>query len=103
MRTIDGNGDSDVDAPWAHGIGDAGNAFEVGVLEEFGAGVDVVQVAGIDSDGGKEAGIFGDRSEVCADLAALEEDASACIAALDRAVGVVPLVDPANVEGGLGA
>jgi hypothetical protein len=92
-----------MDAPGTHGVGDTGDLNEVVVLEEVGAGVDVIQIAAVDADGGEEASVIGDGSEVLTDIAVFEEDAAAGVAALDGAVGVVPLVDPADVKGGLGA
>ena len=40
------------------------------------------------------------RREVVADVAVVEEDAAAGVAALDGAIGVIPLVDPADGRGG---
>ena len=62
-------------------------------------GVDVVDGDAVDADGGEEAGVLGDAGEVGADVAGVEEDGTAGVAALDGAVEVVPLVDPANGRG----
>ena len=91
------------DAPGTHGIGDAGQLLEVVGVEQLRRGVDVVDVAAVDADRGQQAGVFGDRGEVFADVAAFKEDGPAGVAALDGAVGVVPLVDPADGHGGLRA
>jgi len=91
-----------MDAPGAERVGDAGDLLEVGGIDELGSGVDVVDVAAVDSDGGKEATVFGDGGEVFANVAAFEEDGPAGVAAFDGAVGVVPVVDPADGEGGGG-
>ena len=50
--------------------------------------------------GGQQARVFGDRGEIVAHVAAVEEDAAAGVAAFDRAIGVVPLIDPADGHGG---
>ena len=42
-------------------------------------------------------------AKVLADVAALKENRPAGIAALDGAVGIVPLIDPADRHGGMGA
>jgi hypothetical protein len=66
-------------------------------------GVDVVDVQSVDADRGQQTAVFGDRREIVADIAAFKENGPARIAALDRAVGVVPLVDPANGKRRTGA
>ena len=73
----------------------------MGGVDKLRGGVDVVDVAAVDADGGEQAGVFVDGGEVVADVAGFEEDAAAGVAALDGAVGVVPLVDPADGGGGL--
>ncbi len=62
-------------------------------------GVDVVDGASVDPDGGEQAAVVGDAGEVGADVAVVEEDGAAGVAALDGAVEVVPLVDPADGGG----
>ncbi len=74
----------------------------MGCVEELRGGVDVIDVEAVDSDGGEEATVFGDCGQVFADIAVFEKDAGAGVAALDGAVGVVPLVDPAEFEGWVG-
>ncbi len=89
-----------MDAPGPHGVGDASELLDVVGVEQSRGSVDVVYVAAVDADGGEQAGVFLDRGEVLADVAGLEEDGTAGVTALDGAVGVVPLVDPADGEGG---
>ena len=72
------------------------SCLELCGVERSGAALHVVDIAAIDADRGQQAGVFGDRREVLAHVAAVEEDGAASVAALDRAVGVVPLVDPAD-------
>ena len=69
-------------------------------LEGAEVGVDVVDGDAVDADGGEQAAVVGDAGEVGADVAVVEEDAAAGVAALDGAVEVVPLVDPADGGGG---
>ncbi len=101
LRAGDGDRHGEMDAPGAEGVGDAGDLLEVVGVEELRGGVDVVDVAAVDADGRQQAAVFGDGGEVVADVAAFEEDAAAGVAALDGAVGVVPLVDPADGVGWL--
>src|ERR1700679_921715 len=65
-------------------------------------GVDVVNVQSINADRGEQTAVFGNGAEIVADIAAFKENGPAGIAALDRAIGVVPLVDPADGKGGTG-
>ncbi len=62
--------------------------------------VNVVEVAAVDADRRQQASVFGNRRKVVADVTRVKEDAASGIAALDGAIGVVPLVDPANGHGG---
>jgi hypothetical protein len=70
------------------------------VVEGAQVGVDVVDGASVDADGGEQATVLADAGEVGADVAVVEEDGTAGVAALDGAVEVVPLVDPADGGGG---
>ncbi len=101
LRAGDVHAHGETHAPWAHRVGDSGDALEVVGIEKRRGSVHVVDVAAVDADRGQQARVFGDGREVVADVAALEEDAAACIAALDGAVGVVPLIDPADRHGGV--
>ncbi len=103
LGTGDGYAHGETDAPGTHGVGDAGELAEVVGIEELRGGVDVVDVEAVDADGGEEAGIFGDRRKVLTDVAAFEEYGAAGVTALDGAVGVVPLIDPADRHGGVAA
>ena len=69
-------------------------------VEERRGSVYVVHVAAVDADGGEQPRVFADGAQVVAHLAVLKEDRPAAVAALDGAVGVVPLIDPANGHGG---
>ena len=60
----------------------------------------LLTVHAVDPDGGEQAAVVGDAGEVGADVAVVEEDAAACVAAFDGAVEVVPLVYPADGRGG---
>jgi len=72
-------------------------------IEELGSCIDVVDVAAVDADRSEQAGIVGDGSEVLADIAVFKKNAAAGVAALDGAIRVIPLVDPANSHGGVAA
>jgi hypothetical protein len=65
-------------------------------------GVDVIDVQSVDADRGQQTAVFGGGREVVADIAAFKENGPASRAALDGAVGVAPLVDPANGKGRTG-
>jgi hypothetical protein len=88
----------------------AGNPGRLDVVESGGVwpvgglrgGVDVVDVQSVDADRARQTAVFGDGREVVADMAAFKENGQASIAVFDRAVGVVPLVDPANGKGRTG-
>ncbi len=69
--------------------------------KEFGAqdsriGIDVVDGASVDADGGQQPGVFAYAGEIRANLAAVEEDGTPGVATFDRAFEVVPLTYPAN-------
>jgi len=84
----DGYRHGEMDAPGAEGVGDAGDLLEVVGVDELRGGVDIVYVDAVDADGREQAAVFGDGGEVFADVAAFEEDAAACVAAFDGAVGL---------------
>src|SRR5262249_29058053 len=62
-------------------------------------GVDVVYGDTIDSDRRQQSSILADTRKIGACAAVLPEDRPAAIPALDRAVEIVPLVDPAYACG----
>ncbi len=76
------------------------NSRSMSGRERAEVGVDVVDGDSVDPDGGEQAAVVVDAGEVGADVAVVEEDAAACVAAFDGAVEVVPLVDPADGRGG---
>ena len=59
-------------------------------------GVHVVDRAAVDADRRHQPGVVAHAAEVVQDVAVLPEDRPAGVAALDRAVEVVPVVDPAD-------
>ena len=95
---IDGEGHAD--APGTELVGDAGELVDHLGFEGAEVGVYVVDGDAVDPDGGQKAAVVVDAGEVGADVAVVEEDAAAGVAALDGAVEVVPLVDPADGGGG---
>ena len=68
-------------------------------VSSFGFGVDVVDGAAVDSDRSQQARVLAGAGEVAAHLIVVEEDGAAAVAALDGAVEVVPLIDPADGRG----
>ncbi len=86
----------DGDAPGTKRGGDAGDLGNECGGEEAGVGVDVADGAGVDAEGGEQAAVFGDTREVRARVAGFPEDGASAIAALDGAVEIVPLIDPAD-------
>src|SRR5690242_7977365 len=59
-------------------------------------GVDVINRATIDADGGKQARVLGSASEIGADRATFEKDRRPAVSPLDPAIEIVPLINPAN-------
>ncbi len=86
-------------APRAHGIGNAGQLLQVLGVQQLGRGIHVVNVEAVDAHRGQQARVFGHRCQVLANIAAFKEDRPSGVAALDGAVGIVPLVDPADGHG----
>jgi len=95
---VDGEGHAD--SPGAELVGDPGELEDHVGLEGAEVGVDVVNGDAVDPDRGEEAAVIMDAGEVGADVPVVEEDAAARVAALDGAVEVIPLVDPADEGGG---
>ena len=97
------DGERHAHAPGTELVRDAGELEDHLGFERAKVGVDVVDGDAVDPDGGEQTAIVGDAREVGADVAVVEEDAAAGVAALDGAVEVVPLVDPADGRrGGFG-
>ncbi len=94
------DGERDADAPGTKLVGDARELEDHLGLEGAEVGVDVVDGDAVDPDGGEQTAVVGDAGQVGADVTVVEEDAAAGVAALDGAVEVVPLVDPADGGGG---
>ena len=63
-------------------------------------GVDVVDRAAVDADRGHQAGVVAHAVEILGDVTVFPEDRLAGVAALDRAVEIVPMVEEA--DGGVG-
>ncbi len=59
-------------------------------------GVDVVNGATVDSDRGEETSVGGSTGQISADISVFEKDRAARVAALDPAIQVIPLIDPAD-------
>lgn len=89
------DGKRHADAPGTEGVGDTGELAEHLRLKRVEVGVDIIDGTAVKADGGKEATVLGGSGEVRADVASVEEDGTSGIAALDGAVHVVPLIDPA--------
>src|SRR5438128_881190 len=66
------------------------------VVEKARVGINVVDGAAIDAGRRKNARVSGDAGEIGADAAVFEKDGSACVAAFDAAIEIVPLVHPAD-------
>ncbi len=69
--------------------------------EQIEIGIHVIDVAAVDADRGEQAGVLPGAGEIDANVAVVEEDGPPSVAALDRAVQVVPFVGPAD-RGGRG-
>ena len=85
LRAGDCDRHGQVNTPGAEGVGDTGDLLEVVGVEELRGGVDVVDVAAVDSDGGEETRVFGDGGKIVANVAVFEEDRPSRVAALDGA------------------
>ncbi len=94
------NREGHADTPGTEGVGDARELADHLRIERVQIGVDVVDGSAVEADGSKETSVFGDTGEVGADVAVVVENAAAGVTALDAAVEVVPLVDPAYGRGG---
>ena len=64
--------------------------------EHARVGIDVVDGAGVDAERGQQAAVLADAGQIFAGLQVVPEDGAAAVAALDGAIQVVPLVDPAH-------
>ena len=84
-----------------HGFGDSCHSLKHLRRQKARGVVDIVQIAAVDADRSQQARVFGDRREVIAYVPVVKEDAAASVPALDGAVGIVPLIDPANGHGGM--
>jgi len=71
------------------------------VFEEARIGVDIVDGAAVDADGGEDARIRRGAGEIGADAAVFKKDGTARVAAFDAAIEIVPLVHPADRGVGL--
>ena len=90
------DGERDADAPGSKLVGDAGELENHLGFKGAEVGVDVVGGDAVDPDGGQQPAVGVHAAEVGADVAVVVEDTAACVAPLDGAVEVVPLVDPAD-------
>src|SRR6185437_5595280 len=100
LRSVDRYGDGDAHAPGTKCIGNARDAADQLRREDTRVGIDIVHRASVDADGGEQPAVVADPAEVVAHGPVLEEDGEAAVAALDAAVQVVPLIDPADRRGG---
>jgi hypothetical protein len=96
LRAGDVHAESQAHTPGAQGIGDAGKVFEVAGVEQLRSGVHIIDIDAVDSRRGQQASVFGHRRKVVADAATFKKDAAPGVAALDGAIGIVPLIDPAD-------
>src|SRR5262245_48196470 len=71
------------------------------VIEKMRIGVDVVDGAAINADGSKNARVIGNAGEIGTDSTIFEKDGTACVATLDTAIEIVPLVHPSDSGIGL--
>ena len=94
------DGQRDAHAPGAEGIGDAHDLRNEIGGEHARVGVDVVDGARVDAERSQQAAVLADAREILAGLQVVPEDGAAAVAALDGAIQIVPLVDPAH--GGVG-
>jgi hypothetical protein len=100
IQTAHGLGDSEIhrqrhlDAPGTESRGDARHLRDEVRRQDARVGVDVVDGATIDAERGQQAGVLAGAGEVRARVVVLPENGAAAIAALDRAIQIVPLVDP---------
>ncbi len=99
LRAGDVHAEGQTNAPRAHRVGHSCQLLQVIGVEQLRRGVHIIDVAAVDAHRGQQARVFGYGLQVFADVSAFEKDRPARIAALDRAVGIVPLVDPADGHG----
>ena len=88
-------------APRPEDVGDAGDLRQQLGRDHADVGVDVVDRAAVDADRRHQPGVVAHAAEVLGDVAVLPEDRAAGVAALDRAVEVVPMVEEADRGVGL--
>src|SRR5207244_11796227 len=69
--------------------------------QNAGVNVDVVDGGSIDAERGQHAAVVADAREIGAGAQVVPEDGSSAVAALDRAVEVVPVIHPADGHAGL--
>ena len=89
-----------MNAPGTKGVGDAREFFERRATQHSWSCVDVVYIAAVDADRGEQTCVVVDARQVATDGAFAKEDRTACIAALDASIGIVPLVYPSHGGGG---
>ena len=90
------DGERDAHAPGAEGLGDARDLRDEIGGEHARVGVDVVDGAGVDAERGQQAAVVADAAQIVARVHVVPEDGASAVAALDGAIEVVPLVDPAD-------
>ena len=88
--------DGDLHAPRPQHVGDPGDLRQELRRQEDRVGVDVGDRDAVDAERGEQPAVVVDEAEILADLAALPEDRPPAVAALDRAVDVVPVIQPAD-------
>src|SRR6266851_42720 len=88
--------DGQLDPPRAKRIRDAYELRKKVGAQDSRVSVDVVYGASVDADRRQQPGVVADASQIAANLAAVKQNGTSRIAALNRAVEVVPLVDPAD-------
>jgi hypothetical protein len=88
--------DSELHSPRAERVGDARELWQKVGHEHARIRVHVVDHASVDPQRREQARVVAHAREVVANVAAVEKDRAAAVAALDAAVEVVPLIHPAN-------
>ena len=90
-----------MDAPAAEYVGDARKLREKIVVQCGRIRVDVVHRATVDSNRGQQARIFVDAREIGGNGAINKKDGAAAESVFNSAVKIVPLIHPAQRDGGL--
>ncbi len=101
LRTAEVDREGDAHAPGTHRVGDAGDVGNQIGPEQLRVGVDVVDGAAVDAERGQQAGVIAGAGKIGAGAHVVPENGTSAVSALDGAVEIVPLIDPA--DGGVGS